>query len=37
MQVKGEHEVRYEDIIPFYQAMINLVNAFDECYINYVP
>ena len=35
-QVKGEYEVRHEDLIPYYQAAIEFANVFDGFYISHV-
>jgi len=35
-QVKGEYEVRYEDLIPYHHAVIKIVNSFDDFYISHV-
>ena len=28
-QVKGEYEVRHEDLVPYYHAVIKMANSFD--------
>ena len=35
-QVKGEYEVRHEDMIPYHHAAIKLVDSFDGLYISHV-
>ena len=35
-QVKGEYEVRHEDLVPYYHAVIELANLFDGFYIRHV-
>jgi len=35
-QIKGEYEVRHEDLILYHQAVIKLANTFDNFYISYV-
>ena len=35
-QVKGEYEVRHEDLVPYYNAVIELANLFDGFYIGHV-
>jgi len=35
-QVKGEYEVRHEDLVPYYHAVIEMVNLFDGFYIGHV-
>jgi len=35
-QVNGEYEVRHEDLIPYYHAVIEMANSFDDFYIGYV-
>jgi len=35
-QVKGEYEVRHEDLVPYYHAVIKIVNSFDGFYIGHV-
>ena len=35
-QVKGEYEVRHEDLVPYYHAVIKMANLFDDFYIGHV-
>ena len=35
-QVKGEYEIRHEDLVPYYYAVIKTANLFDGFYISYV-
>jgi len=35
-QVKGEYEVRHENLIPYHHAVIKIVNSFDGFYIGHV-
>ena len=35
-QVKGEYEVRHEDFVPYYHAVIKMDNSFDGFYIGHV-
>ena len=35
-QVKGEYEVRYEDLIFYHHTTIKLANSFDGFYISHV-
>jgi len=35
-QIKGEYEVRHEDLIPYHQAAIKLANTFDGFYISHM-
>ena len=35
-QVKGEYEVRHEDLVPYYHAIIETANLFDGFYIGHV-
>ena len=35
-QVKGEYEVRHEDLVPYYHTVIEIVNLFDGFYIGHV-
>ena len=35
-QVKGEYEVRHEDLVPYYHTVIELANLFDGFYIGHV-
>ena len=32
-QVKGEYEVRHEDLVPYHHAVIKMANSFDGFYI----
>ena len=34
--VKGEYEVRHEDLVPYYHAVIEMANLFDDFYIGHV-
>ena len=34
--VKGEYEVRHEDLVPYYHAVIEMANLFDGFYIEHV-
>ncbi|XP_020245228.1 uncharacterized protein LOC109823364 [Asparagus officinalis] len=36
-QIKGEYEVRNEDLIPYYTATTTLANSFECFYIDYLP
>ena len=36
-QVKGEYEVRHEDLVPYYHAVIKIANSFDRFYIGMCP
>ena len=36
-QVRGEYNVRHEDLVPYYEATINLVEKFKSFYIDHVP
>ena len=36
-QVRGEYEVRHEDLIPYHDATIKLAEKFKSFYINHVP
>ena len=36
-QVKGEYEVRHEDLIPYYHAVIKMANSFDGFYNDMCP
>jgi len=35
-QVKGEYEVRHEDLVPCYHVVIEMANSFDGFYISHV-
>jgi len=35
-QVKGEYEVRHEDLVPYYHAVIKMANLLDGFYIGHV-
>ena len=35
-QVKGEYEVRHENLVPYHHAVIEMANSFDGFYINHV-
>ena len=35
-QVKGEYEIRHENLIPYHHAAIKLAGSFDGFYISYV-
>ena len=35
-QVKGDYEVRHEDLVPYYYAVIKMANSFDGFYISHV-
>ena len=35
-QVKGEYEVRHEDLVPYYHTVIELANLFEGFYIGHV-
>jgi len=35
-QVKGENEVRYDDLVPYHHAVIKMANSFDVFYIDHV-
>jgi len=35
-QVKGEYEVRHEDLVPYYHAVIKIANSFDGIYLGHV-
>ena len=35
-QVKGEYEVRHEDLIPYHHPVIKMANSFDGFYIGHV-
>ena len=36
-RVRGEYEVRQEDLVPYHNAMINMAETFRSFYINHVP
>jgi ribonuclease HI len=36
-QVRGEYEVRHEDLIPYHEATVKLAERFENFYINHVP
>ena len=36
-QVRGEYEVRHEDLVPYHNATINIAEKFKSLYINHVP
>jgi len=35
-QVKGEYEVRHENLVPYHHAVIEMANSFDDFYISHV-
>jgi len=35
-QVKGEYEVRHEDLVSYYHAVIEMANSFDGFYIDHI-
>jgi len=35
-QIKGEYEVRHEDLVPYYHAIIKMANSFDGFYISHM-
>ena len=35
-QVKGEYEIRHEDLVPYYHTVIELANLFDGFYIGHL-
>ena len=35
-QIKGEHEIRHEDLIPYHHAAIILDDSFDGFYFSYM-
>ena len=35
-QVKGEYEVRHEDLVPYYHTVVELANLFEGFYIGHV-
>ena len=36
-QVRGEFEVRHEDLVPYYNATIHMDERFKNFFIDYVP
>ncbi|XP_020258688.1 uncharacterized protein LOC109835102 [Asparagus officinalis] len=36
-QIKGEYEVRSEDLVPYHTAAITLANSFEGFYIDHIP
>jgi len=36
-QVRGEYEVRHEDLVPYYNATIYMAERFRNFYIDHVP
>ena len=34
-QVKGEYEVRHEDLVPYHHSVIEMANLFDGFYIEH--
>jgi len=36
-QVRGEYEVRHEDLVPYYDAIIYMAERFRNFYIDHVP
>jgi len=36
-QVRGEYEVKHEDLVPYYNATIYMVERFRSFYIDHVP
>ena len=36
VNLKGEYEVRHEDLVPYYHAVIKMANLFDDFYIRHV-
>jgi len=36
-QVRGEYEVRHEDLVPYHNATIRMTERFRNFYINHVP
>ena len=36
-QVRGEYEVRHEDLVPYYSATIRMAERFKNFYIDHVP
>jgi len=35
-QVKGEYEIRHEDLVSYYHVVIKMANSFDGFYIGHV-
>ena len=35
-QVKGEYEIRHEDLVPYYHTVIEMANSFDGFYIDHL-
>ena len=35
-QVRGEYEVRHEDLVPYHHAVIEMANLFNGFYISHV-
>ena len=36
-QVRGEYEVRHEDLVPYYNAIVHMAGKFTNLYIDHVP
>lgn len=36
-QVREEYKVKTEDLLPYYQVTIRMINLFEEFYVDYVP
>ena len=36
-QVRGEYEVRHEDLVPYFNATISMAERFGNFYINHIP
>ena len=36
-QVRGEYEVRHEDLVPYFNATISIAEMFENFYIDHVP
>ena len=36
-QVRGEYEVRHEDVVPYHNATIVMAEKFENFYIDFVP
>jgi len=36
-QIRGEYEVRHEDLVPYHNATIHMAERFKNFYINHVP
>jgi len=36
-QVRGEYEVRHEDLVPYHNVTVYMVERFRNFYINHVP